>query len=486
MSVKLVAEAGVGTIAAGVAKAYADLITISGYDGGTGASPLTSVKYAGSPWELGMSETHQILRANNLRDKVRVQTDGGLKTGLDVIKAALLGAESFGFGTGPMIAMGCKFLRICHLNNCATGVATQHKVLRMKHFRGDVEKVVNYMEFVAEDVRRQLASLGVRSMNEIIGRTDLLEQIDGNTERHRKVDFSQLLSDGGVPVEAPRYCVQKRNRPFDTAELATEMVAECLPAIQAKSGGDFHFNIKNTNRSIGARLSGEIAKLHGNLGMSDKPINVYMKGTAGQSFGVWNAGGLNLSLQGDANDYVGKGMAGGKIVIQPPAGSRFASHENTIVGNTCLYGATGGHMYVSGLGGERFAVRNSGATSVIEGVGDHACEYMTGGCIAVLGETGVNFGAGMTGGFAFVFDKHNLFVDRYNHELIDIQRIHPESMEAYRHVLQELLETHVVETNSEWGRELLENFYGLSSRFWLVTPKAAELSALLSTLKKAA
>ncbi len=486
VSVKLVAEAGVGTIAAGVAKAYADLITISGYDGGTGASPLTSVKYAGSPWELGMSETHQILRANNLRDKVRVQTDGGLKTGLDVIKAALLGAESFGFGTGPMIAMGCKFLRICHLNNCATGVATQHKILRMKHFRGDVEKVVHYMEFVAEDVRRHLASLGFRNLNEIIGRTDLLEQIEGTTERHKRVDYSQLLSDGGVPLEAPRYCTQKRNRPFDKAELATQMVAECLPAIQSKSGGDFNFKIKNVNRSIGARLSGEIAKLHGNLGMSESPINVHMKGTAGQSFGVWNAGGLNLMLEGDANDYVGKGMAGGKIVIKPPVGSRFISNENTIVGNTCLYGATGGQMYVSGLGGERFAVRNSGATAVIEGVGDHACEYMTGGCVAVLGETGVNFGAGMTGGFAFVFDRHNLFVDRYNHELIDIQRIHPESMEAYRHVLQEMLETHVAETNSEWGRELLENFYSLSSRFWLITPKAAELSALLSTLKKAA
>ena len=486
VSVKLVAEAGVGTIAAGVAKAYADLITISGYDGGTGASPLTSVKYAGSPWELGMSETHQILRANNLRDKVRVQTDGGLKTGLDVIKAALLGAESFGFGTGPMIAMGCKFLRICHLNNCATGVATQHKVLRMKHFRGDVEKVVHYMEFVAEDVRRHLASLGYRSIKDVIGRTDLLEQIEGTTERHSKVDFSALLSDGGVPMEAPRYCTQKRNRPFDKAELATQMVAECLPAIEAKSGGDFHFNIKNINRSIGARLSGEIAKLHGNVGMTDNPINVYMKGTAGQSFGVWNAGGLNLMLEGDANDYVGKGMAGGKIVIRPPAGSRFISNENTIVGNTCLYGATGGQMYVSGLGGERFAVRNSGATTVIEGVGDHACEYMTGGCVAVLGETGVNFGAGMTGGFAFVFDRNNLFVDRYNHELIDIQRIHPESMEAYRHVLEEMLETHTAETGSEWGRELLDNFYTLSSRFWLVTPKAAELSALLSTLKKAA
>ena len=486
VSVKLVAEAGVGTIAAGVAKAYADLITISGYDGGTGASPLTSVKYAGSPWELGMSETHQILRANNLRDKVRVQTDGGLKTGLDVIKAALLGAESFGFGTGPMIAMGCKFLRICHLNNCATGVATQHKVLRMKHFRGDVDKVINYMTFVAEDVRHHLASLGARTLDDIIGRTDLLHQTGGATDRHTKIDLTRVLSDGGISREAPRYCTQKRNRPFDRAELATHMVDTCLPAIESQSGGEFSFDIKNTHRSIGARLSGEIAKRHGNLGMSNNPLNITIRGTAGQSFGVWNAGGLNLTLHGEANDYVGKGMAGGKIVIRPPAGSRYPGHESPIIGNTCLYGATGGELYAAGQAGERFAVRNSGATAVVEGAGDHACEYMTGGCIAVLGETGVNFGAGMTGGFAFVFDRHNLFVDRYNHELIDIQRIHPESMEAYRHVLEGLLEAHIAHTDSEWAREIIDNFYGLSAKFWLVKPKAADLSALLSTLKTAA
>jgi len=486
VSVKLVAEAGVGTIAAGVAKAYADLITISGYDGGTGASPLTSVKYAGSPWELGMSETHQILRANNLRDKVRVQTDGGLKTGLDVVKAALLGAESFGFGTGPMIAMGCKFLRICHLNNCATGVATQHKILRMKHFRGDMQKVVNYMTFIAEDVRCHMASLGVRNLNEIIGRTYLLKQVGGTTTRHTKIDLSPLLADGGISPEAPRFCTQQRNRPFDKAELATSMVDTCLPAIEGKAGGNFSFDIKNTDRSIGARLSGEIAKRHGNLGMSEMPLDIQLRGTAGQSFGVWNAGGLHLTLHGDANDYVGKGMAGGRIIIRPPVGSRIESNESPIIGNTCLYGATGGELYAAGLAGERFAVRNSGATAVVEGAGDHACEYMTGGCIAVLGETGVNFGAGMTGGFAFVFDRHNYFVDRYNHELIDIQRIHSESMEAYRHVLGGLLEAHIAHTGSEWTREIVDNFYGLSARFWLVKPKAAELTALLSTLKTAA
>jgi glutamate synthase (NADPH/NADH) large chain len=486
VSVKLVAEAGVGTIAAGVAKAYADLITISGYDGGTGASPLTSVKYAGAPWELGLSETHQILRANNLRDRVRVQTDGGLKTGLDVIKAALLGAESFGFGTGPMIAMGCKFLRICHLNNCATGVATQHKVLRQRHFQGDVDRVVNYMRFIAEDVRRHLAALGVRELNEVIGRTNLLSAESGLSSKQHKLDLAPLLSDGGVAEDAPRYCTRPRNQPFDKAELADEMLSTCQAAIDNKTGGRFHFRIRNINRSIGAGLSGAIAAKHGNQGLNDHPLNIHLTGTAGQSFGVWNTGGLHLHLEGDANDYVGKGMAGGKIVVKPPADSRFESRHTTIVGNTCLYGATGGEFFASGLGGERFAVRNSGATAVIEGVGDHACEYMTGGCVAVLGETGVNFGAGMTGGFAFVFDKHNLFVDRYNHEMIEIQRVHPESMEAYRHVLEHLLIRHVEETGSEWGQELVDNFYSLSARFWLVTPKAAELSALLSNLKRAA
>ncbi|MEE9320807.1 MAG: glutamate synthase large subunit [Granulosicoccus sp.] len=486
VSVKLVAEAGVGTIAAGVAKAYADLITISGYDGGTGASPLTSVKYAGSAWELGMSETHQVLRANNLRAKVRVQTDGGLKTGLDVIKAASLGAESFGFGTGPMIAMGCKFLRICHLNNCATGIATQHKVLRMRHFNGDVEKVMNYMRFVAEDVRHHLAALGVRSLEDIIGHPEFLTPAKGQTQRQSRLDLSPLLSTGGVPDDAPRFCTMARNEPHDRGLLAEQMVADCKNAIAKKSGGDFHYDIKNINRSIGARLSGEIARLHGDSGMSDVPINIHCKGTAGQSFGVWNAGGLHLYLDGDANDYVGKGMAGGKIIIRPPADARYTGRDSTIVGNTCLYGATGGNLYAAGLGGERFAVRNSGATAVIEGIGDHGCEYMTGGCVVVLGETGVNFGAGMTGGLAFVFDPNNVFVDRYNHELIDIHRLHAEAMERYKNHLQQLIEDHVRETGSSLGQQLSDDFYSLASRFWMIKPKAAELGELLETLGRAA
>ncbi|NOX43590.1 MAG: glutamate synthase large subunit [Gammaproteobacteria bacterium] len=486
VSVKLVAEAGVGTIAAGVAKAYADLITISGYDGGTGASPLTSVKYAGSPWELGLTETHQILRANDLRNKVRLQADGGLKTGLDIIKAAILGAESFGFGTAPMIAMGCKYLRICHLNNCATGVATQDNVLRMEHFVGKAEMVANYFKFVAHEVREYLALLGVRSLGEIIGRTDLLEIKEGTTSKQRGLDLTPLLSDHGIPKEKAQFCTEPRNAPFDRAELAEKMVSDMLVAIEKKQGGEFSYRVENTNRSIGARLSGEIAKRHGNTGMEDKPLVLRLTGTAGQSFGVWNAGGLNMYLQGDANDYVGKGMAGGRLVIYPPPESSFKHHETTIIGNTCLYGATGGKLFVSGLAGERFGVRNSGATAVVEGIGDHGCEYMTGGVITVLGETGINFGAGMTGGFAYVYDANNTFVDRYNHELVDIHRISKETTEGHRNYLHDLLEEYVKETSSVHGQYILTNFVDLIGKFWLIKPKATQLASLLDDLRQAA
>ncbi|MDH5180984.1 MAG: glutamate synthase large subunit [Gammaproteobacteria bacterium] len=485
VSVKLVAEAGVGTIAAGVAKAYADLITISGYDGGTGASPITSVKYAGSPWELGLTETHQILRANNLRDKVRLQTDGGLKTGLDVIKAAILGAESFGFGTGPMIAMGCKYLRICHLNNCATGVATQDNVLRMDHYKGEVAMVMNYFKFIAREVRELLAQLGCRQLTDLIGRTDLLQILAGTTSKTQKLDLAPLLSNGGVAADKPRFCTSPKNAPFDKGELAEQMVADMLPAIEAKGGGVFAYEVKNIHRSIGARISGEIAKRHGNLGMEDAPVKLKLKGTAGQSLGVWNAGGLHICLEGDANDYVGKGMTGGKVVIYPPHGSAFKSNEATIIGNTCLYGATGGKLFAAGLAGERFCVRNSGVTTVVEGIGDHGCEYMTGGVVAVLGKTGLNFGAGMTGGFAYVLDEDNSFVDCVNED-VDIHRIAPENMEAYRHHLRDLIAEYVEETGSEHGRAILDDFSSLCGKFWLVKPKAAALDSLLADLHEAA
>ncbi|MBO9549779.1 glutamate synthase large subunit [Pseudomonas sp.] len=483
VSVKLVAEAGVGTIAAGVAKAYADLITISGYDGGTGASPLTSIKYAGAPWELGLAETHQTLRGNDLRGKVRVQTDGGLKTGLDVIKAAILGAESFGFGTAPMIALGCKYLRICHLNNCATGVATQNEKLRKDHYIGTVDMVINFFTFVAEETREWLAKLGVRSLGELIGRTDLLDVLPGDTERQQYLDLTPLLGSSHIPADKPQFCEVDKNPPFDKGELAEKMVEMALPAIRDQAGGEFSLDICNCDRSIGARISGEIAKLYGNQGMADKPVTFRFKGTAGQSFGVWNAGGLNLHLEGDANDYVGKGMTGGKVTIVPPAGSPFATQHSAIVGNTCLYGATGGKLFAAGTAGERFAVRNSGAHAVVEGTGDHCCEYMTGGFVCVLGKTGYNFGSGMTGGFAYVLDMDNSFVDKLNHELVEIQRISGEAMEAYRSHLARVLGEYVEETGSEWGRELFENLDDYVRRFWLVKPKAANLKQLLSSTR---
>ncbi len=483
VSVKLVAEPGVGTIAAGVAKAYADLITISGYDGGTGASPLTSIRYAGSPWELGLAETHQTLRGNDLRGKVRVQTDGGLKTGLDVIKAAILGAESFGFGTAPMIALGCKYLRICHLNNCATGVATQNEQLRKDHFIGTVDMVVNFFQFVAEETREWLAKLGVRSLGELIGRTDLLEVLPGETAKQNNLDLSPLLGSSNIAADKPQFCLVEKNPPFDQGLLAEEMVKLAKGAIDAKSGGEFELEICNCDRSIGARVSGEIARQHGNQGMASAPITFRFKGTAGQSFGVWNAGGLNLYLEGDANDYVGKGMTGGKLVVTPPQGASYRSQDSAIIGNTCLYGATGGKLFAAGTAGERFAVRNSGAHAVVEGTGDHCCEYMTGGFVCVLGKTGHNFGSGMTGGFAYVLDMDNSFVDRVNNELVNLQRITGEAMEAYRSHLQDVLREYVVETASEWGAELLDNLDDYLRRFWLVKPKAANLASLLSSTR---
>jgi glutamate synthase (NADPH/NADH) large chain len=462
------------------------LITISGYDGGTGASPLSSIKYAGTPWELGLAETHQTLRANELRHRVRLQTDGGLKTGLDVIKAALIGAESFGFGTAPMVALGCKYLRICHLNNCATGVATQHKVLRSKYFLGLPEMVENYFKFVARECRELMAAMGVRTLAEIIGQTQLFRILPGETPKQRKLDLSPLLANAALASSKPQYCLDPRNEPFDKGVLAEKMLGDMRAAIDGKLGGEFSYEVSNFHRSIGARISGEIAKRWGNSGMSGAPLVLRLKGSAGQSFGVWNAGGLHLHLEGEANDYVGKGMAGGKIVLQPSARAGFVARDTIIMGNTCLYGATGGELYAAGTAGERFAVRNSGALAIIEGAGDHCCEYMTGGVVCVLGRTGVNFGAGFTGGFAYVLDMERDFVDRYNHELIDIHRVSPEGMGTHVQHLRGLIEAHVEATGSVWGAQLLNDFRSYIGRFWVVKPKAAAIDSLLENLRRAA
>ncbi|MBU1455250.1 MAG: glutamate synthase large subunit, partial [Proteobacteria bacterium] len=477
ISVKLVSEPGVGTIATGVVKAYADMITISGADGGTGASPLTSVKYAGSPWELGLAETQQALVANGLRHKVRLQVDGGLKTGLDIIKAAILGAESFGFGTGPLIALGCKFLRICHLNNCATGIATQDETLRKKYFAGVPDMVMHYFSFMVQETRMLMAELGVHRLTDLIGRTDLLVEAEGVSAKQKKLVLAPILATVQPSVPGGLF-FREKNIPSDPGTLNLEIEQRFADAVATSSGGRASFPIRNTDRTVGARLSGKIAALHGNTGMEEAPINLLFNGTAGQSFGAWNAGGLHMVLTGDANDYVGKGMAGGKLVIRPPLGVSYKSHKAVIIGNTCLYGATGGRLYAAGLAGERFAVRNSGARAVVEGIGDNGCEYMTGGMVTVLGETGVNFGAGMTGGFAYVLDKSGDLESRVNPELVEVLSL--ETLAVLQEHLRGIINNHFQETGSSRAEHILTGFdEHYVDLFKLVKPKTSDVATLL-------
>ena len=477
VSVKLVSEPGVGTIAAGVAKAYADLITISGHDGGTGASPLSSIRYAGSPWELGLSEAHQALRASNLRHKVRLQADGGLKTGLDVVKAAILGAESFGFGTGPMIAMGCKYLRICHLNNCATGVATQRRDIIDHHYIGEKERVINYFTFIANEVQEILLKLGVPNLESIIGQTQYLKDITQENPSTENIDLSPILYSDKKST-APHYCNTSSNDPWDKGNLNAKILQDVRSSISKEHSSDFSYDISNRDRSVGAQASGLIASLYGEKGLKQKQ-NLNFTGSAGQSFGVWNAAGLNLKLNGDANDYVGKGMNGGKIVISSSAEYASQDSPTVLVGNTALYGATGGELYVGGCVGERFAVRNSGASAVIEGAGDHCCEYMTGGHVTVLGNVGSNFGAGMTGGFAYVLDTNRRFFDQCNRSLINLDRIVSEEMESHRKFLKQILGRHIKETKSERAKLILDEFDRYEPSFWLVSPAALNIQDLL-------
>ncbi len=476
VSVKLVSEPGVGTIATGVAKAYADLITISGHDGGTGASPLTSIRYAGSPWELGLAESHQSLRDAGLRHKVRLQTDGGMKTGLDVIKAAILGAESFGFGTGPMISMGCKYLRICHLNNCATGVATQRKDLIDQHFIGEKEKVMNYFKFIANDVREHLRKIGVNKLEDIIGQTQYLKQLTDIEDQYKSIDLSGLLEKDSENEES-FFCTVERNDPWDKGQLSQKIIKQSKKIIDEEKKGTLNFNISNTDRSIGAGISGYIAEKFGEEGLPKK-LSLKFNGSAGQSFGCWNANNLHLILNGDANDYVGKGMNGGRIVIKN--NSEYASNETSVLaGNTCLYGATGGELYISGSVGERFAVRNSGASAVVEGAGDHCCEYMTGGHVTVLGSVGLNFGAGMTGGFAYVLDEDRTFFDKCNRGLVNLERISIEEMQPHRKFLKEVLQKHYKFTKSSKAKLIIDDFERYEPYFWLVIPAAVNIQDLL-------
>lgn len=461
ITVKLVSTAGVGTIAAGVAKAYADKIIISGGDGGTGAAPLGSIKFAGNPWEIGLSEAHNALKANHLRNKVHLQTDGGLKTGLDIVKAALLGAESFAFGTLALTLLGCKILRICHLNRCSVGIATQNEKLR-EYFVGHVDKLVNFFTFMAEDIREILARLGYEKLEDIIGRSDLMQVIDD--EFAKKFDFSSIL----MRVEGANTYGNLPNDPFDKNEFEKEILREVYKVIEnPEQLIVVNRVIKNTNRSFGTLISGEIAKYYGNSGLKDNSIILKLTGTAGQSLGAFLANGISISLVGSANDYVGKGMNGGKIVITPSV-----QKENySCAGNTCLYGATGGKLFVAGVVGERFCVRNSGAKAVVEGTGDHACEYMTGGVVVILGNTGVNFGAGMTGGIAFVYDKSRDFIDKLNQELVVAVRVDIDEMDEAKHFLKKLLRTHINETDSLKAKLIIEDFRHNVRDFWMVMPK---------------
>jgi glutamate synthase (NADPH/NADH) large chain len=466
VSVKLVSEVGVGTIAAGVAKARADIILISGDSGGTGASPLSSIKHAGSPWELGLAEAHQALVQNDLRGRVRLQTDGQLKTGRDVVVAAMLGAEEFGFATAPLIVEGCIMMRKCHLNTCPVGVATQDPVLRAK-FNGQPEHVVNYFFFVAEEARQLMAKLGVRSIDELVGRTDLLKQRD--LSDHWKactLDLRALLWKPKVADTVAVRNVQKQAHPIEHV-LDRQLIETAEPALERKRSVRASFPIRNENRTVGAMLSGELVRRYGPNGLPDGTIRYNFTGSAGQSFGAWLARGVTLTLEGEANDYLGKGLSGGRIIVHPPKESRFDPAEAILVGNVALYGATSGDAYLNGVAGERFAVRNSGATAVVEGVGDHGCEYMTGGVVVVLGKTGRNFAAGMSGGVAFVLNLDQKFERRCNTSMVALEAVEEEADVA---LLKKIISRHARYTGSARARRVLANWDTMLPKFVRVMP----------------
>ena len=463
--VKLVAKSGIGTIAAGVAKAKADAILISGHSGGTGASPQTSVKYAGLPWEMGLAETHQVLMLNRLRHRIRLRTDGGIKTGRDVVIAAMLGAEEFGIGTASLVAMGCIMVRQCHSNTCPVGVCTQDESLRAK-FDGSPEKVINLFSFIAEDVRGILASLGFRKLEEVIGRTDLLHQVSRGSEMLDDLDLNPLLAQAD-PGPYARFCTTEgRNEVPET--LDAQMIADAAPLFERGEKMQLQYGIRNTHRAIGTKLSSRIVRKYGMKGLQPGHVGVRLRGSAGQSLGAFGVQGLKLEVFGDANDYVGKGLSGATIVVRPAPSSPLVSNQNTIIGNTVLYGATSGMLFAAGQAGERFAVRNSGATAVVEGCGSNGCEYMTGGTVVVLGPIGDNFGAGFTGGVAFVYDPENLFEKRVNPDTLSWDRIASSYWEG---VVRDLVRRHVQETASVYATRLLHDWERTLPHIWQVVPR---------------
>ena len=466
ISVKLVAESGVGTIAAGVAKAKADLIVISGAEGGTGASPASSIRYAGISPELGLSETQQTLVLNGLRGQVVLQADGQLKTGRDIILMALMGAEEYGFATSALIVLGCVMMRKCHQNTCPVGVATQNEELR-KRFHGRSEYLVNFFTFLAQEVREHLAEMGFTRMDDIIGRTDLIERksvANDPNPKHALIDFTKLLA--RIDNNAAIRHVIDQDHGVSTVKDVT-LIDAAQEAIEHEKEISLEYTIANTDRAIGAMLSGVIAKKYGAKGLPEHTLNVKFKGSAGQSFGAFLVPGVNFKLEGEANDYLGKGLSGGRISVLPPIRSNFEAEKNTIAGNTLLYGATSGEVYINGCVGERFAVRNSGAVAVVEGVGDHCCEYMTGGRVVVLGQTGRNFAAGMSGGVAYVWNKDGNFDYFCNMEMVELSLIEEAS---YRKELHELIRQHYLYTGSKLARTMLDNWNHYAEQFIQVVP----------------
>ncbi len=468
INVKLVSEVGVGTIAAGVAKGHADVILISGHDGGTGASPQTSIKHAGLPWELGLAETHQTLVLNDLRSRVVVETDGQLKTGRDLAIAALLGAEEFGFATSPLVALGCIMMRVCHLDTCPVGVATQNPELRKK-FTGDPQHVVNFMYFMAQELREFMAQLGFRTVNEMIGRVDKLEPKKAVAHWKAKgIDLSNILYMPNMPESVGRYCQIAQNHGLDSALDNTTLLDLCKPALEEGKCVTATLRIKNVNRVVGTILGSEVTRRYGPDGLPDDTIKLHFQGSAGQSFGAFIPKGITLELEGDANDYVGKGLSGGKIIVYPPAGSTFVPTDNIITGNVNLYGATAGEVYIRGMAGERFCVRNSGVTAVVEGVGDHGCEYMTGGNVVVLGRTGRNFAAGMSGGIAYVLDEVGTFANHCNLEMVELETLTDAQEIA---ALQAMIKNHADYTDSAVAKQILADWPGYIAKFVKVIPK---------------
>ena len=467
ISVKLVAEVGVGTIAAGVAKAHADVVLISGHDGGTGASPLTSIKHAGIPWELGLAEAHQVLLINDLRSRIAVEVDGQLKTGRDVVIGALLGAEEFGFATAPLVSLGCIMVRACHLNTCPVGVATQDPELR-RRFAGDPQHVVNFMTFIAREVREHMARLGFRTIDEMVGRSDRLEMVPAIGHwKARGLDFSRILFQPDVPAGRGRTCTIPQEHGVEASLDATTLLDLCRPALEDGFEVRATLPIRNVNRVVGTMLGSEVTRRWGRDGLPDDTIHLTFHGSAGQSFGSFIPKGITLLLEGDANDYLGKGLSGGRLALYPPAAARFAAHDNVITGNVALYGATGGEAFISGIAGERFAVRNSGATAVVEGVGDHGCEYMTGGRVVVLGPTGRNFAAGMSGGVAWVYDERGAFATACNTEMVALEPLgDPDEVAEVR----ELIERHQALTGSARAAALLADWDATAGRFVRVMP----------------